>query len=66
MVALDEALVRLGEFDRGKARVVELRFFGGMTGDETARVLGISSNTVDRDWSTAHAWLYKAVMSIDT
>ena len=66
MVALDEALVRLGEFDRGKARVVELRFFRGMTVDETASVLGISSNTVDRDWSTARAWLYKAVMSNDT
>ena len=61
LVALDEALVQLAEFDNRKALVVELRFFGGLTVDETAQVLGISSNTVDRDWSTARAWLYNAV-----
>jgi len=63
LVALDEALVKLGEFDARKARVVELRFFGGLTVDETAQVLGVSSNTIDRDWSTARAWLYQAVTS---
>jgi len=63
LIALDEALVQLGEFDARKARVVELRFFGGLTVDETAKVLRISANTVDRDWSTARAWLYKAVTS---
>ena len=63
LVALDEALVKLDEFDARKARVVELRFFGGLTVDETAQVLGVSSNTIDRDWSTARAWLYNAVTS---
>lgn len=63
LVALDEALKRLAEFDARKSRVVELRFFGGLTVDETAQVLGVSPNTVDRDWSTARAWLYKEVTS---
>lgn len=63
LVALDEALKRLAEFDSRKSRVVELRFFGGLTVDETANALGISPNTVDRDWSTARAWLYKEVTS---
>jgi len=61
LVALDEALKRLAAFDERKSRVVELRFFGGLTIDETAQVLSVSSNTVDRDWSTARAWLYKEV-----
>ncbi len=61
LVILDEALAKLKEFDARKARVVELRFFGGLTVDETAQVLSISANTVDRDWSTARAWLYNAV-----
>lgn len=63
MVALDDALEKLKAFDARKARVVELRFFGGLTVDEAARVLGVSPNTVDRDWSTARAWLYKEVTS---
>jgi RNA polymerase sigma factor (TIGR02999 family) len=63
LIALDDALKRLAEFDGRKGRVVELRFFGGLTVDETAQVLGISPNTVDRDWSTARAWLYKEVNS---
>jgi RNA polymerase sigma factor (TIGR02999 family) len=63
LLALDDALKRLAEFDERKSRVVELRFFGGLTVDETAKVLGISPNTVDRDWSTARAWLYKEVTS---
>jgi RNA polymerase sigma factor (TIGR02999 family) len=61
LIALDDALKRLAEFDERKSRVVELRFFGGLTVDETAKVLGVSPNTVDRDWSTARAWLYKEV-----
>jgi RNA polymerase sigma factor (TIGR02999 family) len=61
LVALDEALRRLAEFDERKSRVVELRFFGGLTVEETAKVLNVSPNTVDRDWSTARAWLYKEV-----
>jgi RNA polymerase sigma factor (TIGR02999 family) len=63
LVALDEALKRLAEFDPRKARVVELRFFGGMNVEETAEVMGIHANTVIRDWSAARAWLYKAVTS---
>jgi RNA polymerase sigma-70 factor (ECF subfamily) len=63
LVALDEALVRLAEFDPRKARVVELRFFGGLNVDETAEVMGIHANTVIRDWSAARSWLYKAVTS---
>ena len=63
LVALDEALKTLAEFDQRKSRVVELRFFGGLSVEETAEVLKISVNTVKRDWSTARAWLYKAVTS---
>ena len=63
LVAHGEALVKLNEFDERKARVVKLRFFGGLAVDETAQVLSISANTVDRDWSTARAWLYNAVTS---
>ncbi len=61
LVALDEALKRLAEFDQRKSRVVELRFFGGLSVEEAADVLGISANTVKRDWSTARAWLYREV-----
>jgi RNA polymerase sigma-70 factor, ECF subfamily len=61
LVALDEALTRLAEFDVRKSRVVELRFFGGLSVDETARVLGVSLNTVKRDWTSARAWLYREV-----
>ena len=61
LVALDEALTKLAEFDQRKSHVVELRFFGGLSVEETAEVLKVSVNTVKRDWSTARAWLYKAV-----
>ena len=61
LVALDEALKNLAKFDPRKARVVELRFFGGLNVDETAEVMGIHPNTVIRDWSAARSWLYKAV-----
>jgi RNA polymerase sigma factor (TIGR02999 family) len=63
LIALDDALKRLAEFDERKSRVVELRFFGGLSVEETADVLKVSVNTVKRDWSTARAWLYKEVMS---
>jgi len=59
LVALDHALEALAEMDQRKAKVVELRFFGGLSVDETAEVLKISSITVMRDWSTARAWLYR-------
>ena len=58
MVALDEALVRLAAVDRQQSRVVELRFFAGLSVEETAEALGISPATVKRDWATARLWLY--------
>jgi RNA polymerase sigma factor (TIGR02999 family) len=59
LVALDEALVALAELDARKARVVELRFFGGLSVGETAEVLKLSSITVIREWNKARAWLYR-------
>jgi RNA polymerase sigma factor (TIGR02999 family) len=59
VVALDEALTRLAEIDEQQSRVVELRFFSGLTVEETAEVMGISPATVKRDWSMAKAWLYR-------
>jgi RNA polymerase sigma factor (TIGR02999 family) len=58
-LAVSEALERLGAMDDRKARVVEMRFFGGMTVEESARVLGISVSTVESDWRFARAWLSK-------
>jgi len=59
LVALEQALTRLGETDMRKCKVVELRFFGGLTIEQTAEVLHISSETVTRDWSVARAWLLR-------
>jgi RNA polymerase sigma factor (TIGR02999 family) len=59
ILAINEALERLAEWDARKARVVEMRFFGGMSVDETAEVLRVSTNTVVRDWSLARAWLLR-------
>jgi len=59
LVLLDDALEALARFDSRKAQVVELRFFGGLSVDETAEVLKVSAITVMRDWSTARAWLYR-------
>jgi len=59
LVALDNALQALACFDSRKAQVVELRFFGGLSVEETAEVLKVSPITVMRDWSTAKAWLYR-------
>ena len=58
LIALDEALTRLQELDSRQSQVVELRFFGGLTVEETAKVLGISPKTVKRDWAVARAWLH--------
>jgi RNA polymerase sigma factor (TIGR02999 family) len=58
MLALDEALTRLAACDARQARVVEMLFFGGMTEDEAAGALGISTRTVKRDWRSARAWLH--------
>jgi len=57
LLALDEALQALAALDERKARVVELRFFGGLTGEEAAEVLGIATSTADADWFMARAWL---------
>ena len=57
LVALDDALRDLAGFDARKAQIVEMRFFGGMTAEETAQVLGVHTNTVLRDWSLAKSWL---------
>lgn len=57
LVALDDALERLAEFDPRKSQVVELRFFGGLSVEETAEVLRVSEKTVKRDWQFAKAWL---------
>jgi len=59
LVALDEALARLSATDPRKSQVVELRYFGGMSVEETAEILGISHKTVMREWVTARAWLYR-------
>jgi RNA polymerase sigma factor (sigma-70 family) len=59
LVMLDDAMVALASFDARKARVVELRFFGGLSVEETGEVLNISPITVMRDWTTARAWLYR-------
>jgi RNA polymerase sigma factor (TIGR02999 family) len=61
LVALDEALSRLAEIDPQKSRVVELRFFGGLSVEETAEVLGVSAPTVKRHWRLAKAWLFGQV-----
>jgi RNA polymerase sigma factor (TIGR02999 family) len=58
-IALDRALADLERFDPQQGRIVELRFFGGLTVEETADVLGISSGTVKREWRIARAWLYQ-------
>ena len=59
VVALDEALIGLEKLDPRKCRLVELRFFGGLTAEETAEVLGISLRTVHREWDLARAWLFR-------
>jgi len=59
MVALDEALTSLAKLDARQSRVVELRFFGGLSLEETAEVLRVSTGTVRRDWSLARAWLHR-------
>jgi RNA polymerase sigma factor (TIGR02999 family) len=59
LVALDEALARLALVDERKSRVVEMRFFGGMSDEEIAEVLGVTTRTVLRDWKKARLWLYR-------
>jgi RNA polymerase sigma factor (TIGR02999 family) len=61
LVALDDALKALAELDERQSRIVELRFFGGLSIDDTSRLLEISPATVKREWSTARAWLYEEI-----
>jgi RNA polymerase sigma factor (TIGR02999 family) len=58
IIALDEALIRLAALDEQQARIVELRYFSGLSLEETADVLKVSRATVARDWNMAKAWLY--------
>lgn len=66
IVALDDALNRLAGLDVQQSRVVELRFFGGLSIEETSVVLGISPATVKREWATARAWLQREMKNKDT
>jgi RNA polymerase sigma factor (sigma-70 family) len=59
LMALDDALKALEEVDARKSRVVELRYFGGLSHEEAALVMGVSVATVRRDWSLARAWLFR-------
>ena len=62
LVALDDALKELAELDPTQSKIVELRFFGGLTIEETAEALRISPATVKREWTMAKAWLYKTIV----
>ncbi len=61
LIDLDRALTELAEFDPDQAKLVELRYFGGLTIEETADVMGVSPATVKREWSVARAWLFDRV-----
>jgi RNA polymerase sigma-70 factor (ECF subfamily) len=63
LLALDEALDRLGEVDERKSLVVEMRFFGGLSAEESAEILQVSTETVKRDWRLAKAWLLRELAS---
>ncbi len=61
VIALDGALDRLSELDPQQSRIVELRFFAGLTIEDTSEVMGISAATVKRDWTSARAWLHREI-----
>ena len=63
LIAVDEALTKLADVDKTKAEIVKLRYFGGLTLEQAADVLGISPTTAKRHWTYARAWLYKAITS---
>ena len=65
LLALDDSLKQLAEIDEQQSKIVELRFFGGLTVEETALVLGISPATVKREWRIAKAWLHKSLKAED-
>lgn len=64
VVALDDALNQLARLDPQQSRIVEMRFFGGLSIDETSAVLGISPATVKRDWATARIWLHREIKGL--
>lgn len=66
LVALDDALKSLAEFDERKCKIVELRFFGGLSNEEVAEVLGVAEITVIREWNKAKAWLYRELSNTPT
>lgn len=61
LIALDEALEKLNQFDKMQSKIVELRFFSGLTIEETAHALNISSSTVKREWTVARTWLFREI-----
>jgi RNA polymerase sigma-70 factor (ECF subfamily) len=61
LISIDDALTRLTEIDPSKSRIVEMKFFGGLTTDEIAKLEKVSSRTVEREWRKAKAWLYREV-----
>jgi len=66
LIALDDALNELAKLDPQQSRIVELRFFGGLSIDETAEIVGVSPTTVKREWATARAWLRREVRRAET
>jgi RNA polymerase sigma factor (TIGR02999 family) len=64
LIELDQALRELAALDPGKARLVELRFFGGLTAAEAAGVMGVSESTVTREWRLARAWLHRRLRTV--
>ena len=62
LIALDEAMTRLAQLDARQSRIVELRFFGGLSIEETAQIIDISPATTKREWTTARLWLYRAMI----
>lgn len=65
LLALNDALNRLAQLDARKSRIVELRYFGGMTFEETAEVIGLSPTTINREWKSAKTWLLKTMSQQD-
>jgi RNA polymerase sigma-70 factor (ECF subfamily) len=65
LLALDDALTTLAKLDEQQSRIIELRFFGGLTIEETAEVLNVSLSTIKREWNMAKSWLYQELKGID-
>ena len=65
LVLLDQALLKLASFDERKSRLVELRFFGGLSEEETAEILQTSLRTVQREWNLARSWLFRELRGAD-